>query len=285
MKTSVYLNLLTAIGFRRLAGSFIAIFGFVWLLIEPATLFFPGRLEIGWLGYVLLASVSLIASIVLHRPRRSISKALSSPNSVVEIKVGDLFDELGHLVIGTNDVFDTELGEVIKPSSIQGQFLARIYRNDCARLDADVEAALIPYERKRQRESHKPLGKSWRYPIGTTIALGPLESRYFLTAYGHMGNDLKCTSDADSIWLSLSRLWEEVRLTGQGIQVATPILGSDLARTGLPRTALVWMIIISFIVASKREFVSTKLTVLIHPKDLKFVNLYDLEEFLASTCF
>ena len=57
-------------------------------------------------------------------------QALSSPNSVVEIKLGDLFDESGHLVIGANHVFDTELGEVIKPSSVQGQFLTRIYGDD-----------------------------------------------------------------------------------------------------------------------------------------------------------
>jgi hypothetical protein len=211
--------------------------------------------------------------------------ALSSPDSVVEIKIGDLFNEPGHLVIGTNDVFDTELGDLIKPTSIQGQFLARMYNNDRAKLDTEIETALEELPHSGVSDPHKKIGKNRRYPIGTTITLGPLKSRYFMTAYGYMSSDIKCNSDADSIWLSLSHLWREARLKGQGMQVSTPILGSDLARTGLPRMALIKIIIISFIVASKKEFVAKKLTIVVRPEDLKFVQFYELEEFLAAACF
>lgn len=285
MNSSVYFKILATVGFKRLVSSFMVVFGFLWLLIEPASLFFPDKIEFGWLGYFGLALVSLAGAIFLRLPRRAISKALSSPDSSIEIKVGDLFDEPAHLVIGTNDVFDTELGDVIKPRSIQGQFLTRIYNSDRARLDADIETALDSLKHERKQEPNKIRGKRWRYPIGTTIALGSLNTRYFLTAYGHMGNDLKCTSDADSIWISLSYLWKEVRLKGQGTQVAIPIIGSDLARTSLPRMVLVKIIIVSFIVASKKEFVTKKLTVVVHPNDLDSVNLYDLEDFLKSVCF
>lgn len=287
MKTSTYFKLLSTVGFKRLVSSFMIVFGFLWLLIEPAALFFPGTLEFGWLGYFGLVLVSLAGVIVLRLPPKVISKALSSPDSLIKIKVGDLFDEPEHLVIGTNDVFDTELGDIIKPSSVQGQFLTRIYKGDRAKLDADIEAALESHRHEKREDPHKVQGKRWRYPIGTTIALGPLDSRYFLTAYGRMENGLKlkCTSDADSIWLSLSRLWEEVRLKGQGKPVAIPVIGSDLARTGLPRMALIKMIIISFIVASKKQFVTRQLTVVVYPEDLNSVNLYDLKEFLTSACF
>jgi hypothetical protein len=285
MKISVFFKAFVTVGLSRLAKSFIAIFGFLWLLIEPVALFFPDQIQHGWLGYLTLILVSMILAIAWRFPRRSISKALSSPDSVVEIKIGDLFDEPGHLVIGTNDVFDTELGNVIKSASVQGQFLSRIYDSDRTKLDVDIEAALTPYEHKRQKDPQKTIGKHWRYPLGTTITLGPLNSRYFLIAYGYMGNDLKCISDADSIWLSLSQLWEEVRRKGQGAQVAIPILGSDLARTGLPRMTLIKMIVISFLVASKKEFVTKKLTIVVYPEDLGFVNLYDLEGFLTSACF
>ncbi len=88
--------------------------------------------------------------------------------------------------------------------------------------------------------------------------------QYYLTAYARMGNDLRAIADADYIWQSLNCLWEEVRLTGQGEPVATPILGSDLARTGLPRMALVKLIIISFIVASKKQYVTKKLTLVMY---------------------
>lgn len=281
----IYLKLLTTIGLRRRRNSFLNVFGLLWLFIEPGTLFFPEKLNFGWIGYFSLVAVSLVIAVILSFPRNTVSKALSSPDSVVEIKIGDLFDEPGHLVIGANDVFDTELGEVIKPSSVQGQFLTRIYGNDRTRLDADLEAALQGYKAQRTKEPNKKKGKSLRYPMGTTIALGSADKRYFWTAYGYMGNDLRVQSNVDYIWNSLSRLWEEVRQKGHGMNVAIPVIGADLARTNLPRMVLAKLIITSFVVASKKEFVARKLTLLIYPRDLENTDFYDLEDFLSSACF
>ncbi len=233
----------------------------------------------------LLLSICFIIAIIQRFPPRSFCSKLSSPDSEIEIKIGDIFDEKGHLVIGANDVFDTELGEVIKPGSVQGQFLARVYESNFTQLDAEIEAALEPYSQLRQEERNKTRGKNWRYPIGTTITLGTHDKRYFLTAYGYMNNDLTVESNSDYIWRSLNNLWQEVRLRGHSINVAIPIIGSDLARTGMPRMALAKLIITSFIVASKEKYVTRKLTVMVYPKDLDSVDLYELEEFLTSACF
>ena len=284
----IYWKLLTTVGLKRILSSFLNCFGFISLLIKPAALFFPKNinlLNLGWIGYLGLVSISLAFAFIKCFPRRSICKTLSSPDSTIEIKIGDLFDEPGHLVIGANDVFDTELGEVIKPSSVQGQFLKRIYNNDRAKLDADIEVVLEKFENIKTSEPNKNRGKSWRYPIGTTIVLGTFNKRYFWTAYGHMGNDLKVSSDADSIWNSLSNLWVEVRNKGHGEEIAIPVIGADLARTNLPRMALIKLIIISFVAASKKEIISKKLTLIIYYKDLENINFYELESFLSSACF
>lgn len=281
----LHLKLLTQVGLRRIVSSFISIFGLLWLFIEPGALFFPQYLNFGWLGYLGLVVVSLLVAVIQHFPKKTVCKALSSPDSVIEIKIGDLFNEPSHLVIGANDVFDTELGEVIKPTSVQGQFLTRIYGNDRSRLDADIEAALQLYKAQRTKESNKKKGKSWRYPIGTTVALGSHDKRYFWNAYGYMGNDLRVESNADHIWNSLSCLWEEVRRSGHGMDIAIPVIGADLARTNLPRMVLAKLIIISFVVASKKAFVTRKLTLIIYPRDLEKTDLYDLEDFLNLACF
>ncbi len=281
----MFVKLLTSIKLKRLGVTFASIFGLIWLFLEPAGLFLPEWLNWGWWGYVGLVSFSLLCAVTLNRPRTSVSRSLSSPDSAIKIKIGDLFDEPGHLVIGANDVFDTELGEVTKPSSVQGQFLTRVYHGDHRRLDAEIDAALEPLKADRKREPNKRKGKFWRYPLGTTLVLGSPDKRYFLNAYGYMSNDLRVKSTADDIWYSLSCLWEQVRLKGHGMGVAMPVIGSDLARTNLPRMTLTKLIIISFIAASKKDFVSKDLTVVIHPKDLESVDLYALEDFLESECF
>ena len=282
---AIFFKLLASIKFKRLGVTFVSIFGLIWLFLEPAGLFLPEWLNWGWRGYIGLASLSLLCAIALNLPRRSVCRSLSSPDSTIEIKIGDLFDELGHLVIGANDVFDTEPGEIIKPSSVQGQFLTQVYHGDHRRLDAEIDAALEPLKTERKRELNKKKGKVWRYPIGTTLVLGSPDRRYFLNAYGYMGNDLRVKSSADEIWHSLSCLWEQVRLKGHGLEVAIPIIGSDLARTNLPRMTLTKLIAISFIAASKKDFVTKKLTIVVHLKDLDSVDLYALEDFLDSACF
>lgn len=210
---------------------------------------------------------------------------LSSPDSIIEIKIGNLFDEPQHVVIGTNDVFDTAIGEIIKPSSVQGQFLTRIYEGNQQLLDADISTALEFMTVSKKKEHNKNKGKNWRYPVGTTLALGSPEKRYFMSAYGRMGNNLVVQSTSDDVWKSLSCLWEEVRQKGHGLDVAIPVIGSDLARTNLPRMALIKLIIISFVAASKKNFITAKLTIVIYPNDLGSVDLYDLKSFLDSTCF
>jgi Domain of unknown function (DUF6430) len=285
MKAYVYRKLLAKIGFRRIRDSFISNFGLLWLLLEPGALFFPEKLNFGWLGYFALVNVSLMISIFQNFPRQSKSQSLSSPDSEIEIKIGNIFDEQTHLVIGSNDVFDTELGEIIKPSSVQGQFLTQLYSSDRIRLDAEIESALQSHLHRKIEEPNKGRGKTWRYPIGTTITLGTHDRRYFLTAYGYMNNDLTVSSDSDHILAALSCLWKEVRLKGHGMNVAIPIIGADLARTGLPRMALAKLIITSFIIASKEKYVTRKLTIMVFPADLDSVDFYELKDFLSTACF
>lgn len=285
MTFAMRLKHLVSLNYKRLAARFLSIFGLLWLFIEPAGLFFPEWLDWGWQGYAALVCLSLMLAIISSLPKSSFSKPLSSPDTIVAIKIGDLFDQRGHLVIGANDVFDTELGDVIKPTSIQGQFLTRVYQGDQQRLDQEIEAVLQNLKVPKSKEENKPKGKVWRYPIGTTIVLSGGDKRYFLTAYGYMGNDLRVRATADGIWQSLARLWEQIRLKGHGVEVAMPIIGSALARTNLPRMTLIKLIIISFIAASKEGFVSEKLTIVIHPKDLELVDLYALDDFLSSTVY
>ncbi len=97
--------------------------------------------------------------------------------------------------------------------------------------------------------------------------------------------DYNLNFNGDRIWQSLRILWEKIRVQGNGLEVTIPIIGSDLSRTDLSQTLLAKLIIISFIAVSKKEFITKKLTVIIYKKDIEYVNLYELDEFLKSTCF
>lgn len=280
----IYFTLFKKFGLKRFVVSFTSNFGAFWLFLEPASFFLPENLKFGLGGYLSLVLISLAFAIIQNFPQISISYNLSS-DITIEIKIGDIFHEKGHLVIGFNDVFDTELGEIIKHSSVQGQFLKREYGNDQKRLDDEIETALKEKNINGSLDPNKNRGKAWRYPIGTTITLGSHEKRYFLTAYGQMNNDLTVESSPKEISTSLDKLWQEVRRKCHLTDVAIPIIGSGLARINLSRTELSKLIITSFVVASKRIKITNKLTLMIYPKDLDLVDFYELQDFLKSICF
>jgi hypothetical protein len=215
-----------------------------------------------------------------------VSRHFGRPDITISVEVGDLFEQEAHLVVGFNDVFDTDTsdGIIISPTSVQGQFLERIYANDPNRLDADLANALRGVKvEATERRSVKQLGKLKRYPIGTVAVLGGSSRRFFCLAYSKMQNNLIAKSNVDFLWQSLSSLWDAVFLQGQRGTVAIPIVGSELARIScLDRESLLRMILLSYVARSREEPVSKELVVVIHPRDFAHINMLEVEAFLRT---
>lgn len=274
-------QLFTTPGGREFGLRFLECFGGLWLIYEPAIALVKNWEHPGIGAYFLIVFLAGVAALICAWPRKSISTTLKQQDTVIRISEGDLFANKCHLVVGTNDVFDTELGEVIKAGSVQGQFQKQCYSGDRMTLDADIEAALEARNIKGKIDRKKTRGKNRRFPIGTTLALGDAR-KFYLSAYSNMDENLVCHSSADQVWSSLNKIWSEIRATGHGEAVAMPIVGSDLARTGLSRMALVRIIVLSFVAASASKFVSKELTICVHLNDAKHLNFYALSRFLAT---
>lgn len=266
---------------KRFWWNFVKSFGFIWLFIEPATNFIDALKPYGSMNYYAIVIISIISSYFLSRGKKQLDKSIAGNSSKIKIHIGDLLKQKTHIVIGTNDVFDTELGNVIKPTSIQGQFTQNLYNSDISRLNDEIESALRKKSVAGENDENKSDGKFIRYPVGTTLTLGN-SHRYYLCAYSRMNNNLKCESNSDLLWHSLCELWEEVRLTGQGEPISIPVIGSDLARTGLSRLALIQMIVISFVSATNTQYVSSEINIVIHSGDVEKVDFIALEHFLES---
>lgn len=270
---------------KRAGALFLAAFGVLSLVITTASLFVPESIPHGWPSLAIMVGISGAIMIgILCWPKRSVHSDLRTSDSSIEVRIGDLFAETGHIVIGTNDCFDTELGDIINPGSVQGQFLQRYYKSDPSRLDTEIQIALNECGATSIEDHEKHLGKPFRYPIGTVIGLRHGSSYCFMSAYARMGNDLKCDSSPDRIWNSLSELWKAVRGKGECGAVSMPVIGSEFARSGLSRHRLIQLIILSFVVASKAGRVSRKLYIAVRKGDLKHIDFRLLEQFMNSVC-
>ncbi|MDV7215482.1 macro domain-containing protein [Streptomyces prunicolor] len=239
-----------------------------------------------WVLLLSLLGFSILFGLIRAWPQRVASRDFDSPDIKVRVIVGDLFEQQTHLVIGFNDLFDTDTTNnvVINQASVQGQFQDKIYGNDLVRLDAELTTALASQlVTEAEDVSAKSVGKRDRYPIGTVAVLGDPARHFFCVAYSKMGNNLIASSDVDFLWQSLGAVWDAVYVRGQRKEVSIPIVGSELARVAcLNRESLLKMILLSFVARSRQSVVCKQLTIVIHPKDYYHINMLEVEAFLRT---
>ncbi len=267
---------------KRFCWNLVKSFGLIWLLVAPVLEIIEQPKNIGIYLYFIIIVLSLIISCYLTKPKKRLERSISGNNSKVIIEVGDLFKKETHIIVGTNDVFDTEFGEQIKPESVQGQFTLKFYNGEISKLNEEIDSRIRSKEVSGEVDKSKTKGKNIRYPIGTTISLGNAARRVYFSAYARMDSNLVCESKSDWMWDSMNQIWEEIRLSGHGEEVSIPIIGSELARVGLSRLTLVQMIIISFVTANKTSPISNCLNVIVYSSDVKKLDFVALEHFLES---
>jgi len=263
----------TALATFGLLGGLVQLYAALWPKVgfnQPATI------------VVIICSIAATATFRAW-PRRSLRREFDLPDISVAVRVGDLFDEPGHLVIGFSDTFDTDTtdGKIISPRSIQGQFLRRVYAGDRHRLDADIERALRGAT--GDHELSNKIGKRRRFPIGTVAVLGSPNQHYFCVAYSHMQDNLIAKSTVDDLWTALNHLWDAVREFGQRKSLVIPIIGSDLARiSSLDRENLLKLVVLSFIANSRQQDVCKELVVVVHENDYEKIDMLEVRAFLQT---
>ena len=228
----------------------------------------------------LVAAVSLSYGAYTAWPR-PIEQTYQSPSTRIRILKGNLFDQDCHLVIGMCDTFDTSVPNVIARKSVQGQFLEKVFHSDIHELDAQLEEALADSAPVGAVE--KP-GKQTRFAIGTVATLREHSRRYFCLAYTSMNERNEARGSVDGIWRSLDCLWRAACEHGNGEPVAVPVIGGGQARVSqvLPAQDSIRFIVLSFILASRREKICDELRVVVRPEEYENLDRQELQAFLRS---
>ncbi|NJC13098.1 hypothetical protein F4558_002924 [Micromonospora profundi] len=276
-------------GLRRLAAHSFATFGVIALFLQSYQAIWdrPAFRDHEIAVAAAAAAVSVLLGLARARPGPTVARDLRHPRCRIEIVPGDLFDEQeAHLVVGFTDMFDTDVNEdrIINANSVQGQFLRRLYQGDVATLDADLARALtnVPHTVRVPRAA-KPFGKLCRYPVGTVAVLGSPRRRYFGVAYSTMTPGLLAQSSGDALWRGLSQLWVAVYEHGQRAPLAMPVVGAGLARVdALDRLALIRLIVLSFVAASRERLLTTRLRIVMPQREFLELDRLELQAFLDS---
>ena len=228
----------------------------------------------------MVAAMAILGGLAWSWPR-PITEEYNAPKTKITIAKGNLFDEKGHLVVGTNDTFDTETPVIIAKNSLQGQALDTLFGGDLKELDTQLAVAL---SNRQATGTVAKLGKQARYGVGTIATLKHGARLVFFLAYTEMDRQNKAESTPDKMWKSLLALWEEVLKRGNGGTVSVPVFGGGLARLSslLPAQDAIRFTVLSFMIASRGQKVCDELRIVVLPEDYKKLDRLELQSFLSS---
>lgn len=274
------INLKQLFNWRTLLPKFFACLSSLWVVLKPIHELL--NMQAGWGEYFGLLIISGLAAVVWNWPRALIKHRFAHNDLTIRIIKGDVLAADTNIVVGFCDTFDTEIGKIIKQNSLQGQFQQKVFSGDIEAFEKKLNDLLIPERKFAINDPDKSAGKQLRFPIGTVLTL-PQTKRYFLLAYTIMGNDLSCTpTTAESIIVALFRLWDCVRRDGQHEPVSIPVIATDAARSGLSRTTIIKLIILTFYTAHTAKPVTKGLDIYVFPTDIEHVDFNSVESFLTN---
>lgn len=171
--------------------------------------------------------------------------------------------------------------ESIAQTSLQAQALSIIYDGDIARLDADLVAALSVTAPVAEVEKE---GKTVRYEVGTVATINHTNRKLYFLAITNMDENNNAQGTPDGLWVSLNRLWAEIRRTSNGRPVCIPVIGGGLSRMSsiVPTLDSLRFTVLSFIFASRLKPVCEELRIVLRPEDYERLDRLELQEFLTS---
>lgn len=252
--------------------SILAIYGILWLFIETMDFFSViTRDQYSSYAFIIFILISIVISILIKRPIKSISILFKELDFTIEVRIADLFDISGATMISSNTIFEADVaGGKIAVESLQGQFTAKYFTGNQIELINNL------------RDKLKTLGIKSPYPMGTTIPINTHGKTFYFTAMAKIGKGGNASSSKTDIKLALKGLWEYVRKNGELQELAVPVIGTGRGRVKVSRKKMIALIAESFLKESKKGKFSNKLIIAIRPEDAKNfeLNLYDVKDHL-----
>ena len=278
-------------GFRHFsiwtfASSVLHAFGVLWLLIEPGVSLWPGFADFVRAWWWIVPGVG--AGIGLWRawPRLWVRSQICGTDAVIELLVGDVLEQDGVLVLGSNTTFDTSIEDgTISEKSVQGQYTTT-YCDELANLDRQIQDSLKDVDYEARDRATKPYGKLAEYEIGTVSSAVCKGKRAYFVAIASLNANRVASATKDEILDALPRIWEFIRTKGGVDPIAMPILGSGLARVAATREELTREIIKSFIAAAQVGRFCEHLSIVVSSKDFRngHIDLLALGRFMEHEC-
>lgn len=254
--------------------SVLAIFGFLYLLVESLDFFkIYTRDQYASYAFLIFFVLSVIGSILIRRPIKSILIPIIANDFAVEVRIANIFEIGGAIMISTNTKFEADVaGGKIAPDSLQGQFTARYFTGNQNELLGKIGSGI------------DKLADITQFPMGTTIPISTHGKTFYFTAMADLNEQGNASTTLENVKLALDGLWEYVRSSGELQELAVPAVGTGRGRLKQTRKRMIAVIAESFMRASEKGKLTDKLVIVVRPEDAASfgVNLYDIKDHLSQ---
>ncbi len=264
---------------KKSFGWAIGTWGTTWLIVESFSFLSPDfkGLVDDWNLTTIGVFFTLAVFVICWRLPGStkVSFRLPTTNTKIEILFGDLFKLKGHLAIPVNEFFDGQLGQYVAPTSVHGQFIQKFFQGDYSRFEAQVDSAL---KHKKSKVKQRSITRNNSYPIGTTAVLDIGEQKSFLFALSTTDpKTAKAHADVPMMWEALQELWRTVRASSNGEPINIPLVGGGQSHVGLEPPHLIWVILLSVLVATRDTEITKTIRVVIQEDEIERIDLDKLK--------
>lgn len=261
----------------------LAVVGAAYLMLEVFDFFSVLKREdhSKWtLAGILVGAVIVVLYTV--RPVRSIAYKPPNRDLCFRVRIADILNCEGEVVISTNTTFDTDMASgLIATNSLQGQFAQKFFGGRTDELDRLITGSLRGVQELPDKAVSP--GKSKRYPVGTVAKVSTHGRNFYLLAMAELNEQGNAQSSVALIDDALKGLWNFMASKGELGELVVPLLGMGRGRVSLPRKRIIERIAQSFAYASgDRRFAHT-LTIVIHRSDAERynLNLFEIRDYLA----
>jgi hypothetical protein len=239
--------------------------GTIWLITEVITR--VSKAANDWVtanGDTYLIGVLIAGAVwflVYAYERRRITFQVPTTSSYINIKFGNLFDEKSDLLIGVNEFFDGQLGQVVAKTSVHGQFITNVFNGDETRFRAAVMAALngVP-----STPTARPSQPSDAYAMGITAVLANGPCKAFLVAMSHTNhNTHKAGSTVPIIWEAMKGALQAVQDHGNGEPLAMPLIGNGLSSVNVEPQHLLRLVVLALVDFGRKVGLPKQVTIVV----------------------
>lgn len=203
----------------------------------------------------------IVATIVTLSKKRIL--VVESPSRhKVYVEYGDVFSadviEKGYarrrnVVVSVNRCFDTIVDDnLVSSRSLHGRCMNDLYANDNYSTESLNEAIQSSLNTQNAygfelNANDKPRGNRLRYSVGTVAeVLGRDNVMFFFLGLTKFDSRFQASTTKDEYFVAIQKLIEYCNARAQGYPVVMPLIGSDLARTGMSHAVILEYLLLVF---------------------------------------